>query len=218
LTADEIAAISKSLQEFQAGESSEGKHLFEYAREYAHRSGDTEYIPAMRLFIAEEQRHSRDLGRFLKLNSIPVVRTTFADQVFRRLRNIFGGLEISIAVLITAEIIAEIYYAALRDATKSTILRRLCDQILSDEVRHVQFQSEQLARLRSGRNWIGLTCTIAMQRFLFLGTIGYVWLSHRRAIRRGGMSFDGWWKACWGSFNQAFAHPYATMPLIPLAE
>src|SRR5258706_385192 len=103
-------AIASSVQDFQAG--------------------DYEYIEAIRLFIAEEQRHARDLAHFLQINEIPLVKTTFTDGVFRRLRQILGNLEISIAVLITAEIIAIVYYTALRDATNSQVLQTLCKQIL----------------------------------------------------------------------------------------
>jgi rubrerythrin len=205
LTPDEKAAIGRSLQEFQAGESSEGKHLLKYAQQYAERTGDHEYVPAIRLFIAEEQRHARDLGRFLKLNGIPLVRTTFTDRVFRRLRHLFGGLEISIAVLITAEIIAEVYYAVLREATQSLILRRLCDQILRDERQHVRFQAEQLARLRRVRRPLALRLTMAVQRFLYVGTTIVVWFFHRNAIRRGGLGARGWWRYCWQKFNEASA-------------
>ena len=205
LTPDETAAIAQSLKEFQAGENSEGKHLIRYAQEYAERTGDQEYVLTIRLFIAEEQRHARDLGRFLTLNNIPVVRTTFTDRVFRKLRHLFGGLEISIAVLITAEIIAKVYYAALLEATESAILRILCDQILRDELRHVRFQAEQLAKLRVGRRWFGRTATMGLQRFLYLGTTLVVWPFHRKAIGRGGLSLWGWWRSCWLEFSEAFA-------------
>lgn len=204
LTPQEAEAVSRSIREFQAGESSEGKHLFRYAQEYARQTGDQEYVQSVRLFIREEQRHARDLGRFLKLNGIPLVRTTFTDRVFRKLRNLFGGLEISVAVLITAEIIAKVYYAALQQATRSVILRRLCDQILRDELRHVQFQAEQLARLRAGRSRSGRAATMGLQRFLYMGTVLVVWHFHRQAIRRGGMSFGHCWRSCWKEFNQAF--------------
>jgi hypothetical protein len=205
LTPDETAAISQSLKEFQAGESSEGKHLYKYAQEYVDRTGDVEYIPTIRLFIAEEQRHARDLGRFLTLNNIPLVRTTFPDRVFRKLRNLCGGLEISIAVLITAEIIAKVYYAVLLKATQSVILRRLCDQILSDEFQHVQFQGEQLSKMRGGRGLFAFALTMGLQRFLYMGTVIVVWTFHRRTIRRGGLSARGWWRACWREFNTSFA-------------
>ena len=158
----------------------------------------------MRLFIAEEQRHARDLGRFLTINGIPLVRTTITDRVFRRLRHLVGGLEMSIAVLITAEIIAKVYYAALQEATGSAVLRRLCDQILADEVRHVEFQAEQLGKLRLGRPQPFWLATMGLQRFLYFGTVVVVWLFHRRAIRRGGLSFLGWWRSCWCEFRNAF--------------
>src|ERR1700675_2044236 len=59
LTPDETATIAQSLKEFQAGESSGGKHLIRYAQEYAERTGDQDYVLTIRLFIAEEQRHAR---------------------------------------------------------------------------------------------------------------------------------------------------------------
>jgi rubrerythrin len=193
LTADERKAIASSVQDFQAGESSEGRHLFQYAKNYAQQTGDYEYIQAIRLFIAEEQRHARDLARFLQINRIPLVKTTFTDDVFRHLRQLLGNLEMSIAVLITAEIIAKVYYAALRDATNSQVLQTLCKQILQDEVRHVEFQAERLGILRVNRNWLLLTMTNALQRFLFWGTCLVVWRFHRKVFLKGGYSFIGYW-------------------------
>jgi hypothetical protein len=204
LTHDEMTAIAQSLKEFQAGESSEGRHLYHESQRYAERTGDEEYVAAVRLFIAEEQRHACDLGRFLALNGIPLVKTTFTDRVFRRLRHMARSLEISIAVLVTAEIIAKVYYAALREATQSVILRRLCDQILSDEVRHVEFQVDQLRKLRSGRRRPVRVATMTMQRFLYFGTVLVVWPFHYKALRRGGLSLGGWWISCWREFNRAF--------------
>ena len=166
LTPDEVAAVSASMQEFQAGEYSEGRHLYQFARDYAARTGDYEYLRATRLFIAEEQRHALHLARFLTINDIPLIRTTFADRVFRRLRNIVRSLEISIAVLVTAELIAKVYYAALREATGSLVLRRLCDQLLRDEEAHVRFQCAQLRTLRKDRQAIGQLLTLGAQGFL----------------------------------------------------
>ena len=138
------------MQEFQLGESSEGRHLMTRAIRHAADTGDVDYIPALRLFIAEEHRHARDLGRVLDLAGIPRVGRTWPDTVFRWLRK-GAGLELSIAVLVTAEIIAKVYYAALREATHAPVLRRLCDQILADEVQHVRFQAERVAILRRGQ-------------------------------------------------------------------
>ncbi len=205
LTSDEVAATSASLQEFQLGENSEGKHLMRYAHVYADATGDFAYVTAMRLFIAEEQRHARDLGRFLKQNGIPLIRSTPTDRLFRKLRNCFGGLETSIAVLITAEIIAKVYYLAIQRATRSKILHLLCEQILSDEYQHVCFQSQQLAKLRAEHRRPVRGLLAAFQQFLFLGAVCLVWQTHRRALKAGGFSRVGWWKACWMEYSETFA-------------
>jgi hypothetical protein len=203
LTEEERADVAKSIQEFQAGESSEGKHLFRYACEYAAETGDEDYVAAVRLFIAEEQRHGRDLGRFLTLHDVPLVATTFTDRVFRRLRNLWGGLEVSISVLILAELIAKVYYAALRRATRSEILQRLCEQILRDEVKHVEFQAQQLAVLRARHGAVLRWLIRRAHAFLYLGTCLVVCLFHRRVFRRGGVRLGRYWSDCWMEFSQA---------------
>ncbi len=205
LTEEERRAIAASVQGFQAGESSEGRHLYRYAEAYATRTGDRDYLAAIKLFIAEEQRHARDLARFLRQHDIPIIKTTFPDRVFRRLRHLLGGLETSIGVLITAEIIAKVYYAALQQATDSVVLRTLCAQILRDEVKHVEFQAEQLGKLRCRRRrtWQGLT--MGLQRFLFWGTCLVVWHFHKMAFRKGGFNFRRYWRSSWAEFQAAFA-------------
>jgi hypothetical protein len=205
LTEEERLAVGRSVQEFQRGESSEGRHFLRYAERYAAKTGDREYVAALRLFIAEEQRHARDLGRFLAINGIPLVESTLPDRIFRTLRHVLGTLEMSIAVLITAEIIAEAYYTALKSATGATILERLCEQILRDEARHVEFQAEQLAKLRARRGQLFYGLTVAAQRMLFLGTCLVVWVFHRRAFQAGGQNFSRFWHSAWFHFERAFA-------------
>ena len=199
------AAVAGSLAEFQRGESSEGRHLIRYAEAYARAWGDPDYVPAIRLFIAEEQRHARDLGRFLTMNGVPLAKRSFADAVFRRLRNLVGSLEASIAVLILAEIIAQVYYTALRKATDSVVLGRLCDQIIRDEAFHVRFQAELLGKLRARRGRALLAATMLGQRLLFAGTCMVVWCFHARALRRGGFGLVDFRQSARHHFNRAFA-------------
>ena len=195
-------AIASSVQEFQRGESSEGGYLFQCAKEYATEVGDESYIEVIQLFIREEQRHARDLGQFLMLAGIPLIKRTWPDTVFRKLRHI-GGLEVCISVLITAEIIAKVYYAALGRATQSMVLRHLCNRILDDEVSHVEFQAERLARMRKCRKtWVN-ELTHGLHCFLFFGTCFVVWWKHGRAIKNGGGGFRRFWRACWHEMDEA---------------
>jgi hypothetical protein len=204
LDGGERDAVGRSIAEFQRGESSEGRHLIRYAERYARDSGDWDYARAIRLFIAEEQRHARDLARFLRMNDLPLARSSFADAVFRRLRNLFGTLEVSVAILILAEVIAQVYYRALQGATQSEVLLRLCEQILRDEAYHVQFQAEQLGRLRSSRGPGLYAATLAAQRLVFAGTCAVVWLFHARAFRQAGYGVAGFWQSAWQHFDEAF--------------
>lgn len=202
VTATELEAIAESVKEFQLGESSEGRNLITAARRYAAQSGDAAYVEALLLFIAEEHRHARDLGRFLDLAGVPRARHSWADAVFRWLRR-GAGLETSIVVLVTAEVIAKVYYAALREATASPLLRRLCDQILSDEVAHVQFQTERLAILRAGRRRPLIVLGAALHRFLLAGTCVVVWHKHGRAMKAGGYGFVRFWRNTWREMRDA---------------
>ena len=195
-------SITHSLQEFQLGEHAEGRHLFRCAQAHAQQTGDSAYTDAVRLFIAEEQRHARDLGRFLTLAGVPLLERSWPETIFHWLRH-RAGLELSIRVLIVAEIIALVYFRTVREASTSAVLRRLCEQILHDEVEHVRFQAERLAILRRGRGWLPLAGAHALQRFLFLGTCLVVWWRHRRAMRAGGFGFGRFWREAWKEMNSA---------------
>ena len=196
LRPEERAAIAHSIRVFQLGESSEGYHLMRYARDWAAHSGDAAYTEAIRMLIAEEQRHSSVLARFMEMNGISKIKRGFSDQVFRRLRNIVGSLEISLGVLVTAEIIAKVYYPALSSATESRLLRAICEQIYQDEVAHVEFQTEQLAHIRAHRRALAIWATAFLHRVLFYGTAVVVGVSHRAVLRRSGLGFLSFFREC----------------------
>jgi hypothetical protein len=202
LSDSERQAIFKSLQAFQLGENSEGSHLYWCAKQYAVASGDIQYEEAIRLFIREEQRHAAYLARFMGFAQIPLSRRIFIDSVFRKLRQL-AGLECSISVLIIAEIIAKVFYRALRDATASGFLKAICDQILRDEQMHVQFQAERLAILRMSKNRSVVLGSDAIHRILFAGTVVVVWIKCRGALYAGGYSFRTFFRDCREELNLA---------------
>ena len=201
----ELAAVASSIQEFQLGESSEGKHLVGRAEEFAREQGLAAYAEAVKLFVAEEIRHARDLGRVLDLAAVPRLRKAWADSVFRRLRHL-ANLEMSIRVLITAEIIAKVYYVALHEATGSTVLRTLCKQIMRDEREHVRFQCDYLAILQRGRRAGSRRAVEWGQRFLYAGACWVVWKNHRKALRRGGLNLRSYRGRCREELRAAIMH------------
>jgi hypothetical protein len=216
-TDDERRAVGRSIQGFQLGESSEGRHLLDRARAYAARSGDADYAEAVRLFIIEEQRHARHLATVLACEGLPVIRRTWADTAFRRIRRM-ADLELSIAVLVTAEVIAQVYYRALRDATRSARLRGLCERILDDEEAHVRFQAERLAILRGDRSRLSVGTRAWLHRGFLGGTCLVVWLAHAPALRAGGFGFGRFWSEAQRALGRVLDRIDAVLPTSPSAR
>lgn len=202
LSDGERRAVVESMQDFQLGESSEGKHLLAFAARYAHDANDPYYLKCIELFIAEENKHGGFLAEYLKGLGLPCRTRTWTDSVFRALRK-WAGLEVSLSVLITAEIIATVYYVALKNATTSPLLQKICDQILYDETRHVRFQSERLAVLRKARGPFLLWFSRMAHIKLFFGTCLVVWLRHAKTFQAGGFSFPQYWHAEWKNFYES---------------
>ncbi len=195
LTADEKAVLAASLQDFQLGESSDGRYLRQRADVYARKAADPAYAEAIAWFIREEQRHSSTLADFLRAAEIALAEHTRLDAAFRWLRH-RAGLEFFICVLLTAEMIGKIYYRALLQTSSSPLLRGICTQLLRDEVRHLRFHRERLALMRRRRPRWKLWLTSAVHRLFFKGTALAVWLRHGGAFRAGGIGFLAYWRQC----------------------
>jgi hypothetical protein len=99
---------------------------------------------------------------------------------------------------------ALLYYAAVRRATGSGVLRAVCGRILADEVPHIRFQCERLAILHRRRPRVQLAATMAMHRVFFAAITLLIWCGHRRALRAGGYTFRGFWRAAWRKMRHAW--------------
>lgn len=196
LTEREKHLISPSIQMFQHGEMSRGHHLLKMAQIYAKSSKDVSYPGIMRLFVAEENRHSAYLRIFMEHYRIPQKKRNDLDSVFRTLRRA-GGLEREVTVLVTAEIIALSYYNALSRCTGSWMLKKICRQMLHDELRHIVFQSNTLHKL-------GASPAKEILRALFLGAVSdVVWMRMHNIFRTGGYTHASFQRECFGYMRQS---------------
>jgi hypothetical protein len=203
LTEQEKRRIGKSIAAFQIGEYSEGKGLLKAAEKFAARIDNDELVRITRLFIAEEQAHALLLKKFMTIHNIEPLKGHWTDAVFRGLRK-HVGFELSITVLITAEIIALIYYRALRANTNSELLKKICNKILADESSHVSYESELIRHIRDARPRMYGRVMNVLHATLFSGTTIVVYWSHRKVLNHGGYRFHEFWKACWGEFSSCF--------------
>ena len=183
--------LADSLRQFQLGEGSDGCNLLRFARAFAAQVADPDLPEAIAGLIAEEQRHSRWLGEVLRHQHEPLLQKHWVDGVFRVARRAMGfGLEI--AILVSAEIIAVPYYAAVRRATSLPALQEICDRILEDEAFHLQFQAANLSLVV--RNRFGLRH--ALHRALQAAICLVVWNQHGRVLAAGGYTYAAFWQEC----------------------
>jgi hypothetical protein len=198
LSREESRCIQSSIQQFQLGEGSSGRRLLQRGREFANATANPNFLEALALFVKEEQRHSGYLLRFMQREAIPATSSHWVDTVFRRLR-VLAGLELSLRVLVSAEIIAIPYYRALGAATRSPLLQAICARILQDEAAHLHFQASMLSRISAARSFFADRIVSALHRIFLFITCQVVWREHSSVFRAaayapGGFLAEAFWE------------------------
>lgn len=183
LSDDTKALILPSISAFQVGEHSDGLHLLKAAEAFASLFDEPAYPEVMKLFIREENFHSSYLGEFMRYHGLPLRKSNFLDRTFRRLRR-RSNLRPEVVTLVTAEIIALSYYSALSDATDSPALKRICAQMLHDELPHVIFQSYTIGHFKQNR-WLKFK-----RHFLMRATTRAVWTAYGNVFRAAGWTYS----------------------------
>ncbi len=136
--------LAESLAVFQLGETGGGTRLRRHAAGLAREAGWQGYPRAVDRFIAEEQSHARLLARLVAHLGGRLKEKQWSNGLFRRLRGL-AGLEFAIQMLLTAELVAEVYYGTLFLRCSDPAVRAVAGKILRDEVQHLAFQREFLA-------------------------------------------------------------------------
>ena len=180
-------ALAESLAVFQLGETGGGTRLRRYAAGLAREAGWAGYPRAVDRFIAEEQSHARLLARLVAHLGGHLKEKQWSNGLFRRLRGL-AGLEFAIQMLLTAELVAEVYYGTLFLRAPDPAVRAVAGKILRDEMQHLAFQREflaaRLARLTPAaqRLW---TWQFAAVHALTAAAVAW---DHRRCLRALGMA------------------------------
>jgi len=209
LTPDARHAIADSIATFQLGERSEGTHLIAAARRfaagYAGAQADT-LVLIVQLLVHEEHQHAALLGEFMRRHAIATKEADWSDWVFRRLRRL-AGFELSVSVLMTAELIGVVYYRALEAASGCERLRTLCRVIVADELAHVGFEAELLLALQARRPAPVRALARLAHRLFFNVTALVVWLTHRPVLERAGQRRRTFLRLCRAQYAFHLAAP-----------
>ncbi len=190
ITEEEITAILPSLQAWQLGETSEGKHLIAASEKYASKIHDLEYVDVVRLFIKEEQKHGNNLGRYLDIIGQPRINQNWGDTLFRKVRYFNTSMEVWTLAVIAVESTAQIFYQALKNATECTLLKDICTDILIDEAYHITFQTERLAIIYENKTSFSRTWRKPIYKMLFYTVSSLVWFAHKNLFKAGGISYE----------------------------
>jgi hypothetical protein len=204
LSGAEKLAVLASVQQFQLGEGATGARMLARAERFSRETGDLGLIAALRLFLREEQRHSKILSRFLELESAGCLQKHWVDSVFRRLRGL-AGLELCLKVLVTAEILARPYYAALRDATGSPLLQSICELIFREEGAHLRFQAFTLRRFEKRHRRFLQKLLRTCHATLLAAAAALLWMQHRSVFQSASRTFRQFWREAWSEFKSLYA-------------
>ncbi|MBN8625820.1 MAG: ferritin-like domain-containing protein [Planctomycetes bacterium] len=218
VTLEPIRSLVRSLQAWQLGETSEARRLKTAAKRHAYAIGDPDFVEAMNLFIAEEQRHGEALGRWLDDVGAERLKRDLGDSLFRFFRHARPNIEVWTTVVTMIETIAVVYYSSVRRAIPSPLLQAVCEQILRDEMPHLEFQTERLRLLLRNRRPIPLWLTLRAQEVFFTGMVLVVWLAHRRMFVAGGHTFVSYLRATFRHMQHAWQAMRPRSTRSPVAE
>ena len=196
-------ALVRSIAIFQLGESGGGTRLRRYTRSIASLESLKGYQRAVDLFVAEEQSHAALLARTVRHLRGTLLQKQWTNSIFRWMRDLVN-LEFNIQVLLTAELIAEVYFGLLSLRCSDPVVQTVAKKLLRDEMGHLSFQRDFLfERLK--------TLTPAVQRLwrwqfqaIHLATACVVSWDHRDCLRSLNITptdFRSRAVRCWQSFQ-----------------
>lgn len=190
ITDDDKKLILDSLKAWQLGETSDGKNLKAAARKFSNKVNDPNYLKAIDLFILEEQKHGENLGLYIDAIGEIRKKKDWGDSLFRMVRYFNTSMELWTITVIIVESAAQIFYQALKDATKCPLLKEICSDILIDEAHHIKFQNERLHQIFNQSSFYLKAFSVTWYCLLFFVTIHAIWFGHRKAFKAGGVSKD----------------------------
>ena len=174
LPPDWRAHLARSLAVFQLGESKGGR----LATEIDALPGlDADYRAAVKLFIAEEQRHGDLLASCIAGLGGELIATTWTESLFVVARRL-AGVRFKLVVLLAAETIGLAFYRGLITRLPSGPLRAALEEICADEVFHLRFHGDAFRGDRAFRlAWYPVVTAAA----------AVVLVDHRRTLRALGI-------------------------------
>lgn len=195
LPAEVIKPLVRSLEQFQLGDGGGPAYLIALNRErfLSQAEGIRQLVD---LWFAEEREHARLLGEAVARFGGQCITRHWSFTAFCLTRKWFG-VRFELTVLLITEIVSTVYYRMLLRHSNDPALRAMSRLIMRDEIGHVSFHRDRLARQaraglsRFGRLWAG--------RFLILGVAAatMLWVNHAPGLKALGVTRGTFYRAIW---------------------
>ena len=138
-----LPALRRSLAIFQLGESKGGR-LAEQIDHVRLDGVDDDYRAAVKLFVAEEQRHGEVLAAAVEALGGQLLADNWTETLFVGLRRRVG-VRGKLLVLLAAEVVGLAFYRTVAGRLPAGPLRRALAEIDDDEVAHLAFHRDFFA-------------------------------------------------------------------------
>jgi hypothetical protein len=178
--------LAASLAVFQLGESGSGSRIRRYSKQVGADERFCGYPDAMERFIREEISHSELLSRAVRHLGGKLISKQWTNSAFRTLRFLIN-LDFTIQMLLTAELVAEVYYGTLYLKCPDAVVRCLAKKILQDETRHLAFQREFFSERLTDFSALERRFWWLQFRWVHALTVHVVAWDHRHALRALGV-------------------------------
>lgn len=190
-----IRRLVRSLEQFHLGDGGGPASLIAWNAE-TFRSRSEESRQLVDLWFNEEKEHSRLLcGAVRRFGGTPITGH-WSFSVFCWVRRWFG-VRFELTVLLITELVSTVYYRLLRKHGADPTLQAMCSLILRDEVGHVSFHRDRLAREAGGRvSRYGLIWECWF-RTLGLAAATMLWVNHAPALKALGATTSEFYRHVW---------------------
>ncbi len=195
LPAEVITKLVRSLEQFHLGDGGGPASLIAWNAE-SFRSSSDGARQLVDLWFDEEKEHSRLLcGAVARFGGRPITGH-WSFSAFCWVRRRFG-VRFELTVLLVTEIVSTVYYRLLHRHGDDPALRAMCRLILRDEIGHVAFHRDRLARQARGRasryDWLWE----ARFRSWGLAAATTLWVNHAPALKALGATRSEFYRDIW---------------------
>lgn len=195
LSAAVVARLVRSLEQFHLGDGGGPASLIAWNAE-SFRSSSDAARELVDLWFAEEKEHSRLLsGAVARFGGRPIAGH-WSFSVFCWVRRWFG-VRFEVTALLLTEIVSTVYYRLLYRHGGDPALRAMCRLILRDEIGHVAFHRDRMARQARGRTAYYGRSWESKFRTLGLVAATMLWINHAPALKALGATRSEFYRGIW---------------------